>query len=263
VEDVVGFSCTVTLPATHDTGSAFLAVPLSPDETDISTGAGGGHNGGKKSGAAYISSGTWSLLGMETMTPLITPEGQKANFTNEGGYEYRYRFLKNIMGLWMVQSVRNELEKKHSFLELAQMAEEANSFPTQIDVNDSMFLAPKSMIIAVQEASRQSGQPIPNTTGEIVQCLYKSLAASYKDSITDMERITGKVFSQINLVGGGSKDEYLNRLTAQTVGIPVYTGPVEATVVGNLIVQMIGNSPLTDLASARQTIARSFDIKRF
>jgi rhamnulokinase len=155
VADAVGFSCFVTLPATHDTGSAFLAVPLSSQETDISAGGGGS----KKAGPVYISSGTWSLLGMETAAPVISAEGQAANFTNEGGYEYRYRFLKNIMGLWMVQSVRNELGKKYSFSELALLAKEAASFPTQVDVNNPTFLAPESMIAAVKEASRASERP--------------------------------------------------------------------------------------------------------
>jgi rhamnulokinase len=241
VADEVGFSCMVTLPATHDTGSAFLAVPAAPDETPV-----------------YISSGTWSLLGMETESPIITAEGQRANFSNEGGYQYRYRFLKNIMGLWMVQSVRNELGGKCSFAELEKMAREAASFPARLNVNDPAFLSPASMIDAVKDAVRQSGQQVPESPGEIIQCLYASLAASYREAVLNMEKITGRSFSAINLVGGGSKDEYLNRLTAQVTGLPVYTGPVEATVIGNIIVQMISGGVLQDLSSARAMVSRSF-----
>jgi rhamnulokinase len=255
VSDTVGFSCAVTLPATHDTGSAFLALPLPPSQTDLNS------DESKNSGTVYISSGTWSLLGIETPVPIITAEGMRANFSNEGGYEYRYRFLKNIMGLWMVQSVRNELETRYSFNELCSMADEAASFSTIVDVNNPVFLAPASMITAIKEVCAQDGQAVPKTTGEIMQCLYQNLAASYRDAIHSMEKITGRKFTAVNIVGGGCKDEYLNRLTAKVTGLSVSAGPVEATVIGNLIVQMIADGEVADLASARQIIERSFEIK--
>ncbi|MDR1904426.1 MAG: rhamnulokinase [Treponema sp.] len=244
VEAEAGFSCRITLPATHDTGSAFLAVPASED-------------------SVYISSGTWSLLGIESMASIITREAREADFTNEGGFQYRYRFLKNIMGLWMVQSVRKELGKKQSFNELAQTAEDTESFSTVVDVNNQAFFAPQSMIEAVKEVAAETGQTPPETTGELMQCLYRSLAVSYRDAILNLERIAGKHFSSVNLVGGGSKDDYLNRLTSRFTGLPVYAGPIEATVAGNLIVQMISSGELSDLAAARRIVAQSFDVKRY
>jgi rhamnulokinase len=242
LEAEIGFSCFVTLPATHDTGSAFLAVPAAED-------------------SVYISSGTWSLLGIESPVPIITEEARLANFTNEGGYRYRYRFLKNIMGLWMVQSVRGILGKKHSFDELARMAEETEGFTTTVDVNDDAFFAPRNMVEAVKTVAAKSGQRPPETTAELMQCLYRSLALSYSDSIASMEKITGKKFGAVNIVGGGSKDGYLNRLTARFTGLPVYAGPVEATVAGNLIVQMISGGDLPDLETARGIVRQSFDIE--
>jgi rhamnulokinase len=245
VEEAVGFSCAVCLPATHDTGSAFLAVPV-PDSNSV-----------------YISSGTWSLLGMENSIPIITDEGKADSFTNEGGYSYRYRFLKNIMGLWMIQSVRNELDKKYSFAELENAAQEAADFAVTVDVNNGEFFAPESMSAALQRVCRAEGKTPPATLSETMQCLYRSLAVSYRDAIRGMEGITGKHFTGVNMVGGGSKDRYLNRLTAKTCGLPVYAGPVEATVTGNLIVQMISGGELADLAGARRIIAQSFEITRY
>jgi rhamnulokinase len=244
VEAEAGFSCRITLPATHDTGSAFLAVPAFED-------------------SVYISSGTWSLLGIESTAPIITKEAREANFTNEGGYQYRYRFLKNIMGLWMVQSVRKELGKNLSFNELEKLAEDNEDFGTAVDVNNQAFFAPQSMIEAVKKVAAETGQVPPQTTGELMQCLYRSLALSYRDAIVQLEGIAGKHFSSVNLVGGGSKDDYLNRLTGRYTGLPVYAGPVEATVAGNLIVQMISSGELPDLTEARRLVARSFDVKQY
>ncbi|MDR2143289.1 MAG: rhamnulokinase [Treponema sp.] len=246
-----GFSCSVTLPATHDTGSAFMAVPVKHDGDTTAA------------GPAYLSSGTWSLLGIENTTPVINTKSMRGNWTNEGGYGGSYRFLKNIMGLWMVQSVRNELGKKHSFSELALMAEEAADFESTVSVNDNDFLSPASMIEAVKNKCIQTGQKPPAGTGEIMQCLYHSLAQSYREAVLDIEDIAGKRIAALHIVGGGSKDDYLNALTSRAVGIPVYAGPAEATVIGNLTAQMIANGTLADLNSARLLIAESFDIKQF
>jgi rhamnulokinase len=242
VAEEAGFNCEICLPATHDTGSAFLAVPAADSRS------------------VYISSGTWSLLGIENSVPLITAEGQANNFTNEGGYEYRYRFLKNIMGLWMIQSVRNELEKKYSFGELEKAAQEAADFDVTVDVNNVEFLSPENMGAALQRVCKAEGKIPPGNLNETMQCLYRSLAVSYRDAILSMEQITGKKFNTVNLVGGGSKDRYLNRLTAEICGLPVYAGPVEATVIGNLIVQMISGGELANLDEARQIVGRSFEI---
>ncbi len=243
VQEYVGFNCKVLLPATHDTGSAYLAVPARDDK------------------AVYISSGTWSLLGVENMEPITTPESCAANFTNEGGYNYRFRFLRNIMGLWMIQSIRRNLDKKYSFAELEQFAKEASDFTSIVDVNDDCFLNPINMIDAVKEYCRKSGQAVPETVGQVMQCVYISLADCYAKSIQGLEKITGKKYTSINIVGGGSKDGYLNMLTAKASGLTVFAGPTEGTALGNLMVQMMAFGEYTDLAAAREAIKVSFEIK--
>lgn len=259
-----GFEAQVVLPATHDTGSAFLAVPA------------------RDSQAVYLSSGTWSLLGVEHPAPITTEASRAQNFTNEGGAWCRYRYLKNIMGLWMIQSVRRELngegyvagkaaapwqldveagQKQWSFPDLIAAAEREADFPSVVDGNDSAFLAPASMIAAVQDACAASGQPRPATVGQLMQCLYRSLSACYRDAIRSLEELTGVHYTSINIVGGGCQDMYLNRMTARATGLPVYAGPVEGTAIGNLAVQMIGVGELADLAAARSCIRRSFDVR--
>ena len=238
----VGFDCTVVLPATHDTGSAFMAVPARNDTS------------------VYLSSGTWSLLGVENTTPVTTEESMKANFTNEGGYEYRYRYLKNIMGLWMIQSIRRENEGIHSFQELIDMAEAAE-FDGIIDVNDDIFLAPESMSEAVREYCRTHGLPVPETLGQLLKCVYRSLAVCYKNAIAELEALTHKKYTAIHIVGGGSNADYLNRLTAQETGLPVYAGPTEGTALGNIMAQMIHAGTFRSLTEAREAIHKSFKIK--
>lgn len=241
-----GFNCAVVLPAAHDTGSAFLAVPAQGDD------------------AVTLSSGTWSLLGTESDTPIITDAAREANFTNEGGYRYRTRFLKNIMGLWMIQSVRRELGRQdYSFARLEALARENAGFESVVDAEDEAFLAPDSMIAAVKEACRKSGQRVPATTGEVMQCIYRSLARCYRDAIRKMEDLTGRRFTSINIVGGGSQDRYLNQLTATAAGLPVWAGPTEGTVIGNLLVQMIADGVFPGIAEARRAVADSFELEVF
>jgi rhamnulokinase len=259
VKREVGFDCEVLLPATHDTGSAFLAVPARDDE------------------AVYISSGTWSLLGVENKEPITTEASRFQNFTNEGGYDYRFRYLKNIMGLWMIQSIRREINgvsyvadkeasqaqsrDKISFAQLEAAARVTGDFKSVVDVNDDVFLAPESMIDAVKAFCRKTQQSVPASIGEIMQCVYKSLARSYAKAIEDLSQITGKRYTSINIIGGGAKDNYLNELTAQATGLPVYAGPAEGTALGNLMVQMIACGEYPDLAAARKAIKESFIIK--
>ena len=238
----VGFDCTVVLPATHDTGSAFMAVPAKNDHS------------------VYLSSGTWSLLGVENEAPITTEDSMNANFTNEGGYEYRYRYLKNIMGLWMIQSIRKEHEGKYSFQQLIDMAEPAE-FETIIDVNDDSFLAPESMTKAVEEYCLSHGLPVPETLGQLLKCVYRSLAVCYRDAIKELEALTGKTYTAIHIVGGGSNADYLNRLTARETGLPVYAGPTEGTALGNILAQMIYAGTFSSLAEARAAIFNSFEIK--
>ena len=245
IQKEVGFNSTVVLPPTHDTGSAFIAVPAKDDQ------------------AVYISSGTWSLLGIESKVPVTSEESRLANFTNEGGYGGIYRYLRNIMGLWMIQSVRQNLDKKYSFAELEQMAKQESDFPSRVDVNDLSFFAPESMIDAVKDYCRKTDQKIPDTIGQVMQCVYKSLAQSYAETITGLEKITGKKFTSINIVGGGTKDVYLNALTAEATGLPVYAGPTEGTALGNLLSQMISAGEIPDVPAARDVIRNSFEIKEY
>ena len=241
----VGFQTLVVLPATHDTGSAFLAVPARDDD------------------AVYISSGTWSLMGVENPAPITNETSRLLNFTNEGGYMYRYRYLKNIMGLWIIQSIRHETGDAYSFAQLEAMARSEKEFPSVVPANDARFLAPDSMSEAVRESCRESGQPVPETLGQLIQCAYRSLAVCYRDTVRELETVTGKTYTSINVVGGGSKDGYLNELTAAAAGLPLCAGPGEGTALGNLIVQMIRDGVFSDLEEARRAIRPSFDLKEY
>jgi len=262
VREKVGFDAQVVLPATHDTGSAFLAVPARDDK------------------AVYISSGTWSLLGVENADPITSPEACAANFTNEGGAWYRFRFLSNIMGLWMIQSIRRELNgvayvagkektaswtlsdyepgRKYSFDDLEKAAKAAAAFPGLVDANDARFLSPDSMIAEVIAAADAK----PATVGELMQCVYRSLATCYARAIGRLAGLTGKTYTSVNIVGGGSKDGYLNALTARETGLEVFAGPTEGTAIGNLIMQFVAAGELPDLAAARASIRASFDVTR-
>ena len=244
IKDEVGFDCTVVLPATHDTGSAVLAVPTNDDD------------------AVYISSGTWSLMGIERKEPDCSVESMKANFTNEGGYDHRFRFLKNIMGLWMIQSVKKEFTEDLSFAEICDMASK-ETIPSIVDCNDDCFLAPKSMIKEVQNFCRKTDQKVPETIAEISSVIYNSLAKCYADTVKEIEEITGKKYDTIYVVGGGSNAEYLNQLTAKYTGCRVSAGPSEATAIGNIMVQMLHDGVFKDLPEARTCVRDSFDVKMY
>ena len=246
IRERVGFDLEVVLPATHDTGSAVLAVPANDDDF------------------VYLSSGTWSLMGIERKEADCSMKSKEYNFTNEGGYDYRFRYLKNIMGLWMLQSVRKELnqgEHQYSFPELIQMAEEADGFPSMVDVNDNCFLAPASMIEAVKKYCADHGQKVPQSTGELLVVIYNSLAQSYADTIRQIEEMTGRTFSRLHIVGGGCQDNYLNQKTKAYTGKDVYAGPIEGTALGNLMVQMLKDGTFKSLEEARTCVAHSFDVK--
>ncbi|MCR4999618.1 MAG: rhamnulokinase [Lachnospiraceae bacterium] len=244
VQDEVGFNCTVLLPATHDTGAAVMSVPNTTDQV------------------LYLSSGTWSLFGCELMTADCSDAARRANFTNEGGYDYRYRFLKNIMGLWMIQSVKKELKDTYSFAELCKLAEEAD-IDSVVDANATCFLAPASMIDAVQEACVESGQPVPKTPGEIARVIYRSLAVCYQKAAEELEALTGHQYDTIYVVGGGSNADYLNQLTADMTGKVVLAGPSEATALGNIGAQLIADGVFSELRCFRRAVAESFELKAF
>ncbi len=247
VQKETGLNMKVILPATHDTGSAYLAVPAKDDN------------------AVFLSSGTWSLLGVENREPITSEESMRQNLTNEGGYEYRFRYLKNIMGLWMIQNIRRELTDENgnrpSFPQLIEAAEQAKEFHALVDVDDDRFLAPDSMIEEVKKACADSGQPVPKTTGEVMRTVYISLADDYRRAVASLEGLTGREYTSMNIVGGGSQDMYLNQMTADATGLTVYAGPTEGTALGNLLVQMMTENEIASLQDARNIIRESFEIK--
>lgn len=245
IQAQTGFNCRVTLCASHDTASAVMAMPLLEGE------------------GLYISSGTWSLMGVEAEQADCREVSRQGNFTNEGGYDYRFRYLKNIMGLWMIQSVRHEQKDAYSFAQLCEMAAECRDFPSRVDVNDDVFLAPDSMTEAIQEYCRKTEQTVPVTTGEIAAVIYQSLADCYGKTAVQLQENTGRTYNGIFVIGGGSNAAYLNQLTADAAGMDVWAGPGEATAVGNLMAQMIRNRELKDLAQARKSVADSFRISHY
>ncbi len=241
IQKEVGFNCKVVLPATHDTGSAVVAVPALGEDN------------------LYISSGTWSLMGTEALRADCSPESMKRNLTNEGGYDYRFRYLKNIMGMWMINSARSEIAADMGFGEICEQASHAD-IESLVNANDDRFLAPKSMVKEVQAACEESGQRVPGGIAEVAAVIYNSLAKCYADTAAEIEQMTGKHYDSIHIVGGGANAVYLNRLTAKACKRTVYTGPTEATAVGNIAVQMIAGGELKDLAAARRCIFDSFEI---
>ena len=245
IQKEVGFDCKVVLCASHDTGSAVMAMPVVEGD------------------GLYISSGTWSLMGVELSDARCDADSKNANFTNEGGYDYRFRYLKNIMGLWMIQSVRHELMDAYSFAKLCEMAEEEKAFPSRVDVNDDCFLAPENMMDAIVDYCKKTNQTAPQTVGEFATVIYQSLADCYGKTVLEIERNTKHIYSGIHIIGGGSNAAYLNQLTANATGKTVYAGPSEATAIGNVMAQMIEDDVFENLKAARACVYRSFDIKVF
>ncbi len=235
-EKILGFSAEVLTAPSHDTASAFAASLGLPH-------------------AAVLSSGTWSLIGMERSTPLTTQEAMRENFTNEGGIEFRYRFLKNIMGMWLLQNIRRETGKQYSYDRMMQLAQ-SSSYRKIFDVNDPSLSAPESMISAIQKLLCETSIPLP----DLLSSVYHSLAFSYRRAVESLEALTGERVSALQIVGGGSSDDYLNRLTKEALGIPVLAGPKEATAIGNLASQIMHESALT-LAQVREIIRESFDVR--
>lgn len=240
----VGFTCKVVVPATHDTGAAVMAVPAADDQV------------------LYISSGTWSLMGTEVKEAICTAESRQFNFTNEGGYDYRFRYLKNIMGMWMINSARNELAPDMSFSDICEGAAK-QSILSIVDANSERFLAPESMSKEVQKACAESGQQVPQGIWETAAVIYNSLAECYAQTAREIEAMTGVVYDGIHVIGGGANAEYLNRLTAHACHKKIYAGPVEATAIGNISAQMIAAGELENLKTARECIYHSFDITEY
>ena len=233
IKEEVGFNCKVVLPAEHDTASAVMAVPICKEESEASI--------------LYISSGTWSLLGTELFTADCSEQSRIYNFTNEGGYDYRFRYLKNIMGLWMIQSVKREIGADYSFAEICTMAE-GRQITSVVDCDAQRFLSPENMTREIRKACEESGQQVPQDLAETAAVIYHSLVLCYAQAAQKLEELTGKQFSQIHIIGGGSNADYLNQLTAQVAGICVLAEPTEATAIGNAIAQLIAEGVWEDLS---------------
>lgn len=236
----------VIAPATHDTGSAVAAVPA--------TGTGNW---------AFLSSGTWSLMGMEVPAPIIDERSRRYNFTNEGGVGGTFRFLKNIMGLWLVQECRRTWERagrRYEYAELAELAGRARPFAAILDPDDPSFLAPGDMPARIAEYCRRTGQTPPDGPGETVRCCLESLAMTYRQTLARIEECTGRKVEVVHAVGGGTKNTHLCQWAADATGRPVVAGPIEATALGNLALQAMATGVLDDIAEARALIRRSFDV---
>lgn len=232
----------VVLPPGHDTASAVVGTPLANPE------------------GLYISSGTWSLAGIEIPRPIISDRTRVANITNEGGYDGTIRFLRNVAGLWVIRSCRREWAVQGTDLtypELVALAEQAQGVRSVINPDAPDFLDGQDTPARIQEYCRLSGQPIPETAGEIARCVFDSLALSYRHVVSDLREITGFAVPTINVVGGGSKNALLSQLTADAVGTPVVCGPVEATALGNAAVQLVALGELDGLADIRHVISAS------
>ena len=235
----VGFGAKVVVPAAHDTGSAVLAVPSVQEDI------------------LFISSGTWSVMGAEQSSPDCSAESMARDFANEGGYGYRTIYLKNIMGLWMIQSVKKELDDAYNFKALCDMAEKAD-IPSIVDCNDNRFFAPESMMNELKKACEESGQPIPQNPGELAAVIYNSLAMCYSRAVKELEQLTDIEYPAIHVIGGGANAGYLNELTARYTGKTVCAGPSEATAIGNVLAQMIYDGQFADVCAARSCVKDSF-----
>ncbi|MGW8226842.1 MAG: rhamnulokinase [Anaerolineales bacterium] len=241
-------SIDVIAPACHDTGSAVAAIPA--QEPDF----------------AYISSGTWSLVGLETDRPILTQEALKANVTNEGGVYNTYRLLKNVMGLWILQQCRATWEAEgeaFTYTELVEMAIQSGPFTAIINPNDPVFLPPGDHPQRIRESCHRTGQQIPQTPGAIVRCILESLALAYREVLELVKSVSDRQVSVLHIVGGGAQNHLLNQMTANATGLTVIAGPVEATVIGNALVQLITLGEIADLYQGRQIVNNLTELKHY
>ncbi len=247
-EEIGACDAKVMTVASHDTASAVLAVPTEQDDF------------------IYISSGTWSLMGTELSEPLITAETRSMNFANEGGVLGTIRFLKNIMGLWIIQESRRQWKregKEYSFAQMEAWAKESPAFRSIINVDDPSFATPGNMPEKIRDYCRRTSQPVPETVGQVVRCIYESLALKYRQVVEMIQTLKGKRAGVIHVVGGGTKDGFLSQMTADACNIPVAAGPEEATAIGNLMMQAIALGEVKDLKQAREIVAASFALKHY
>ncbi|HVZ83935.1 MAG TPA: rhamnulokinase [Terracidiphilus sp.] len=234
----------VIAPATHDTASAVAGTPLESDDE------------------AYISSGTWSLMGIESRTPMATADALRMNFTNEGGLEGRFRVLKNIMGMWPMQRICEE-QGIADIDALVKEAGDAAPWRSILDTNDPEFLNPPSMTEAIRTFCRSTQQPAPETAAQMARCIFDSLALSYRQVKEQLEALRGRRLVRMRIVGGGCRNRLLNQLCADACGLPVLAGPVEASALGNLSAQMIALGEMENLQAARAVIRASFVVEEY
>jgi len=241
----------VVAPPSHDTASAVAGVPTA------NTG---------RANWAYISSGTWSLMGLEVKKAALTPRALELNMTNEGGIEGTYRLLKNIMGLWLVQQCKRSFDaagRKYDYAQLAAMAAKAKPLRSIVNLNDPRFLNPPDMPKAIQNFCRETKQPVPKTDAELVRCAYESLALKYREVLGSLQELTGEQIEVIHIVGGGSQSQLLNQFAADACQRPVVTGPVEATAMGNLLTQAKADGELGSLTEMRDVVRASSSVQRY
>lgn len=241
----------VVAPATHDTGSAVAAVPT--DETG-------------KANWAYISSGTWSLIGVEVQDAILTHEALEQNVTNEGGIDGTYRLLKNVMGLWLVQECRRSFKREGNSLDYTQLTElatVAESFRTIIDPDAPAFLNPDDMVTEIKNWCIEHNEPVPESEGQFVRCALESLALRYRNVLRGIEKLTGEKIKVIHIVGGGCKNSLLNQFTANACGVPVIAGPIEATALGNVLIQARASGDIGTLGEIRKVVKASSDLMTF
>lgn len=241
----------VIAPPSHDTASAVAGVPTA------TTG---------RANWAYISSGTWSLMGVETKKAALSPRALELNVTNEGGLDGTYRLLKNIMGLWLVQQCRRAFETKgmrYDYGQLADLALKAPPLRSIVNANDPCFLNPPDMPKAIQEFCRGTRQIVPKSAGELMRCCYESLALKYGEVLASLEELTGETIEIIHIVGGGSQNRVLSQFAADVCQRPVVTGPVEATALGNLLTQARASGELSSLAEMRAVVRDSSEVRRY
>ena len=238
----------VIATCSHDTGAAVAAVPAQGENW------------------AYLSSGTWSLMGVEWPQPVITEQGRSLGFTNEIGLGNSVRLLKNIVGLWIVQECRRDWArqgKKYEFDDLARMASSAPPFVSLINPDEPRFLSPDNMPRKIASFCAETGQPVPADPGAYMRCIYESLALFYRVTLRKMERLIGKKIERLHIVGGGSQDAILNQFAANSLKIPVLAGPKECAALGNLLIQAIALGHLPSHAAAREVVRNSFELKTF
>lgn len=234
--------------AAHDTGSAIVSVPA------------------LENNFVYLSSGTWSIMGIESSRPIISEHTRQLNFTNEGGVEGTTRFLKNIMGMWLIQEVQRIWEEegtKYTWPQMVELARQSEPFKFLINPDDSMFLNPRDMIQAVRDYCYQTAQGTPQSHGETIRCIYDSLALKYRFTLEQIREVSDQPIEVIHIIGGGANNDFLNQLTADATGLTVVAGPTEATAIGNIMMQAKAMGYMNSLRQIREIVANSFDLRKY